>query len=64
MCHHCAGCKKTFQSRCLKKEHMVECPFHPGAYSLPNKRCATCVDVEEAAARERPNREQANKKKY
>ncbi|KAI1202508.1 hypothetical protein F5X97DRAFT_319192 [Nemania serpens] len=49
MSHHCGGCYKTFKSRCVKQEHMIECRIHPGIYSLPGNTCATCIKVERAA---------------
>ncbi|KAI1120684.1 hypothetical protein F5Y10DRAFT_272831 [Nemania abortiva] len=61
--HHCLGCKETFRSRCVKKAHMVECPVHPGLYSLPTEECVRCVEIEESEERRQREEKKKEEKK-
>ncbi|KAL8777739.1 MAG: hypothetical protein Q9213_007731 [Squamulea squamosa] len=49
--HHCAFCGKTFTHVCRDKKHMVPCKLHKTIYTIPGKPCRTCIEEDEAKAR-------------
>jgi hypothetical protein len=52
--HHCPECKKSVNSRCIKKGHVVVCDKHDDSYHMPGKECVQCKgDAERAAKAEK-----------
>ncbi|KAL4949291.1 hypothetical protein BDW69DRAFT_188456 [Aspergillus filifer] len=51
MVHHCPTCHKVCTTRCVKKEHVYECPVHLEYYK-PGGTCDSCNDAAVRAANE------------